>query len=104
MAMAFKGHSPNGHNSQVKLKDGNTNNLTLSNILVIEYNNDKRPSKKTKTSKYPGVSWNNDTKKWHSQITENYRTKHLGFYNTEEEAHKSFQDHLLQSRNKIKFQ
>ncbi len=42
--------------------------------------------KKTGTSKYKGVKWDKQRKKWHTQIKINYKTKHLGRFSTELEA------------------
>jgi hypothetical protein len=43
------------------------------------------------TSKYKGVSWNKNTNKWVSYITINGKTKHLGLFISEEEAHEAYQ-------------
>lgn len=38
------------------------------------------------TSKYKGVCWNKETRKWMSRITVNHKEIYLGLYNSEEEA------------------
>lgn len=38
------------------------------------------------SSKYKGVTWYKSLNKWAARICINYRSKHLGYYNTEEEA------------------
>jgi hypothetical protein len=43
------------------------------------------------SSKYKGVSWENKSSKWKSQIQINGKKKHLGFFKTEEEAHEAYQ-------------
>jgi hypothetical protein len=40
-----------------------------------------------KSSKFPGVSWHKTSNKWQSLIKIKGVRKHLGFFNTEEEAH-----------------
>lgn len=49
-------------------------------------NSANRKAYKNSTSKYLGVGWNKEKKKWQAQITINYRRIHLGYFNQEEEA------------------
>lgn len=42
------------------------------------------------TSGYTGVSWNKRAKKWHSYIHAQGKRKHLGLFNTPEEAHAAY--------------
>lgn len=52
-----------------------------------QYENDQnRVSRKNTTSKYIGVSWNNERRKWRATININGKQKHLGRFETEEEA------------------
>jgi len=44
------------------------------------------PPKRVPTSNYPGVSWFEARKKWRAQITVKGKSKHLGLFDTEEEA------------------
>jgi hypothetical protein len=39
---------------------------------------------------YKGVWWYGPLKKWHAQIKVNYRNRHLGYYDTEEEAARAY--------------
>ncbi len=39
------------------------------------------------TSRYKGVHWRKDAKKWRVQIYTNGKYKHLGYYDTPEEGH-----------------
>lgn len=50
-------------------------------------NQNHRQKNKTTSSKFNGVSWNKEKSKWVSRICVNRKNKHLGFYDTEEEAH-----------------
>ena len=50
-----------------------------------ENNRNKGPNKKNKSG-YKGVHFNKSTGKWIAQITVNYKCKHLGSFNTAEEA------------------
>ena len=42
------------------------------------------------TSKYKGVSWHKNSHKWIARITVNSKLKHLGYFNSEEEAHQAY--------------
>lgn len=37
-----------------------------------------------------GVSWDKGKGRWHAQITKQYTRKHLGYFNTPEEAHQAY--------------
>lgn len=42
------------------------------------------------TSKYIGVGWHKRDKKWYAKIGINYKTKNLGFFDTEQEAYAAY--------------
>jgi hypothetical protein len=60
------------------------------------YNNGNLPfTKFIKTSsKYKGVSFDKKRNKWVSYININKKRKHIGYFNTELEAHKAVQKSL----------
>jgi hypothetical protein len=45
---------------------------------------------KNNTSGYKGVSWNSGQKKWQANARLNYKLRHLGYFNTAEEAFESY--------------
>ena len=47
-----------------------------------------------KTSKYTGVSWSKQSKKWHARININGKDKHLGYFDIELSAALSYQREL----------
>lgn len=57
----------------------------------------RRTTTKDSSSKYLGVSWDKDCKKWKAQIYANGTKKHIGVYETEEEAY----DAYLQQKRKL---
>lgn len=68
----------NGLNNQKK-------NLRLATFSQNCQN--RRHSKlKTSTSKYKGVHWHKDQKKWAAQITANKKSHHLGYFSSETTA------------------
>lgn len=46
--------------------------------------------KRTKTSKFKGVSWYKDGSKWRAYIYINYKQIHLGFFGDETEAARAY--------------
>jgi len=75
--------------------DENTTNNNINNLQLITHReNIGRSSKnKAKTSKYTGV-YLQKHKYWHSQIVINGKTKYLGHFKTEYEAHLAYQKAL----------
>ena len=63
-------------------------NLRKCTSLENLHNQKKRNlvSGKKTSSIYKGVSWFKRTKKWHVQITSNYKNIHLGYFDSEIEA------------------
>ena len=66
----------------------------VENLQLITNRENLSKDKKNKTSKYTGVSWCKLTKKWKSSIQINKKTRYLGLYNSEEEAHLEYQNKL----------
>lgn len=65
--------------------------LYIKNAIKSIENNTKIIIKRPiTTSKYKGVSWYKPTNKWASFIRRNNKTKHLGYYYSEEEAHLAY--------------
>jgi len=59
-----------------------------SNLRVVtnQQNQMNRKSQQGSSSKYKGVYWHKERKKWTAQIYINNNRKHLGLFNSEEEA------------------
>lgn len=58
------------------------NNLPIKNNLKLN------------SSKYRGVYWDKKSKKWHASISTNRKTKHLGYFINEIDAHNTYQEAL----------
>ena len=54
---------------------------------------------KIPTSQYKGVSWKKNRNKWQSQIKINGKSKHLGYFTSEEDAAESYQKALEEKMN-----
>jgi len=95
VAIAFLNHTPDGTMKiVVDHKDNDKLNNRLSNLQLISTRENSSKDKKGGTSKYTGVSWVKERNKWKSQITINGKIKRLGYFNSEEEASKYYQDAL----------
>ena len=90
--------NPNNYNI-VNHIDGNILNNNLENLEWV--NNRENIShyklSKIKSSKYIGVYLHKPTNKWLSRIQINNKNTHLGYFNTEEEAHEAYKNALKQN-------
>jgi len=94
VAMAFLGYNPNGRRTVVDHIDGDKTNDRLSNLQIISNRENIAKSKRTKSSKYPGVYFRKDTKKWRATITINGKTHHIGNFSDELQAAKAYENKL----------
>ena len=67
--------------------DNSKENLRISNNMHNTHNRLKKPST---SSKYIGVSWHKNEKKWHVSICTNNKGKHLGYFVSEIDAAKAY--------------
>lgn len=103
IAICFLNHIPDGMNEVIDHIDGNKYNNRLDNLRVcsardnVSFKNRKDSS--NFTSKYIGVSFDNITNKWRSQIYFNKKKYHLGFFEKEIDAATAYNNKL----NEIKY-
>jgi hypothetical protein len=79
---------------QIDHIDGDRKNNFFQNLRVCsnQQNNFNKGKNKNNQSGYKGVSWNNNRKKWCSQIKINGKTKHLGRFNDKNEAYEKYKE------------
>jgi hypothetical protein len=65
--------------------DNRIDNLRLASPTE-NIRNRRKPSRKGLTSRYKGVSWQPDKRKWRARIVVNKRPHHLGYFESQEEA------------------
>lgn len=75
------------HINEIK-DDNRIVNLRLATNKENHQNKSKPP--KNNTSGLLGVYWNKQHKKWHSRIMINGKNKHLGYFNTTEQASETY--------------
>ncbi len=82
-----------GNGLEIDHIDGNGLNNRRSNLRVCTRSQNLMNMRKSKgSSKYKGVHWRKDSKKWRAYIMLNYKQTHLGFFNDETEAAKAYND------------
>jgi hypothetical protein len=97
VAMAFLGHIPDGTN---RIVPDHKNDITTDNrlenlqLLTNRQNIEKYFLRKKTSSKYTGVCWFKKTNKWQAYIKIDGKTKHLGYFTDEYEAHLAYQKAL----------
>ena len=62
---------------------------------TAQQNSRNRKPKKTGTSQLKGVSWYSRHQKWQAQIRHEGKAIHLGYYNSQEEAHNVYREAAL---------
>lgn len=104
VAMAFLEHIPKGYKITVDHINNNKLDNRLENLQIIcARENTSRSKDKTKTtSKYIGVCWRSQTKKWKATIRINGSKKFLGYFLSEEEAAEAYQKALQEINRTLK--
>lgn len=92
VAVAFLNHKTNGHSLVVDHKDNNKLNNKLSNLDIVTQRINL--SRRGGTSKYVGVSWSKENRKWHSTTRVNGKQIHLGYFNDEFEASNAYNNFI----------
>jgi len=96
VAIAFLNHTQSGMKLVIDHISGDILDNSLSNLRIVENreNTNKMRYKSNASSRFTGVSWYKNSKKWRSQIQINSKVKHLGLFDTEEEAYEAYQNAL----------
>lgn len=99
MAIAFMNHVPSGHIMVIDHINGIMIDNRVENLRIVtsRFNNSEgyRKDRVSLSSKYSGVYWNKECKKWHSQIVINGRKKYLGQFKDEIDASNAYKNELL---------
>lgn len=72
------------------------NNRKINLRICTPTENARNIISKTGSSKFKGVSWRKEEKKWRSSIIVNGKTKHLGYFHKEEDAAKEYDKAALE--------
>lgn len=99
LAYTFLNHKPSGMSLVVDHIDNNKTNNSLENLQIVTHRVNTSKDKKG-SSKYTGVSWHKNAKKWSAQIYFNGKLNHLGLFNCELKASLVYQNKLKELNNK----
>lgn len=83
-----------GRNIMVDHIDNNKLNNHINNLQLLNNRENSSKDKKGYTSKYVGVHYNKENKKWKAEIYANGKNNYLGYYNSEKEAAKAYNNYL----------
>lgn len=93
VAMAFIGHEPCGHKIIIDHINDIRNDNRLENLQMITQRENAYKTQGKYSSKYKGVSFNKQTKKWMANIWFK-KLIYLGLFNNEYDAHLAYQNKL----------
>ena len=95
VALVFKEHIPNGFRLVCNHINLNKEDNRAVNLEIITNRENTNKKHVITTSIYTGVHWCKTYGKWRSSIYINRTRKHLGYYNSEYDAHLSYEKELI---------
>ena len=103
IAIAFLNHVRNGNKIVVDHIDNNKSNNRLDNLQLITQRENTSKDRKGGSSKYIGVHWVKQCKKWKAAISINGKTKIIGMFTNELQASNAYQYELkrIQEHDRI---
>lgn len=94
-AMTFLNHNLDGTQKLVVNHiDFNKLNNKVNNLEIVTNRVNSNRKHIKSTSEYIGVSWQKSSNKWHSQININGRSRSIGLFKNEIDAHNAYQNKL----------
>ena len=100
VAVAFLNHKPNKHKLVIDHIDSDKTNNRLDNLQIVTQRFNTSKSNVSKTSKYTGVSFYKQTNRWVASIYIDGKTKRLGYFLDEHEAHLAYKDAIMKLEKK----
>jgi len=94
VASIFLSHIPNGNILVVNHKNFNRSDNRLDNLNIVTMRENGNQEHIKSSSKYVGVGWDKSRNKWTSKIWINGKTKNLGRFVNEYDAHLAYQKEL----------
>jgi len=99
VSMAFLNHKPCGMKLVVDhINDIKTDNR-LENLQIVTTRYNAFKTQSNYSSKYKGVHWDNERKKWSVSISINGKSNRIGRFKDEYDAHLAYQNKLKEIEN-----
>ena len=95
VAESFLNHKRCGYKLVINHIDFNKINNKVDNLEIVTNRENSNRKHIESSSKYVGVQWNTEKRKWKSTIRINGNRNHLGYFNNELEASEAYQEALL---------
>lgn len=99
VAMCFLGHERCGMELVINHKNFVRNYNLVNNLEIVSSRKNSDRKHLPSTSKYTGVSWNKKMNKWSSKIMYKKQTIGLGYFESEKEASKYYENALKAIEN-----
>jgi hypothetical protein len=99
VAISFLNHSPCGLNLVVNHINGKRDDNRLENLEIITQRENSNRKLIKSSSKYTGVSFNKKRNNWISKIYIKGKSKHLGCFLNEIDAHNAYQKEIQKINN-----
>lgn len=103
VAIVFLNHIPCGFDLVVNHKNFIRSDNRLTNLEIVTTRENTNQKHLKSTSRYTGVFWNKQTKKWQAEIRIKGKKKYLGSSDNEQEASEYYQKALVDLANGIEF-
>lgn len=94
IAIAFLGHKRCGLKRVIDHINNIKHDNRLENLQIVSHRYNCSKDQKG-TSKYVGASWCSKRRMWASAIQLDRKSKHLGYYDSEEQAHEAYNEALI---------
>lgn len=104
VAITFLNHKPCGMELVVNHKNFIRVDNRLENLEIVTARENVNKKHLTSVSKYTGVSWYKKSKKWIACIYADGKYTHLGYFDTEEEASKYYENAVIAIQNGTEIQ
>jgi len=95
VVVAFLGHKTCGSELVVNHINFNRTDNRVENLEIVTTRENSNKKHLKSSSTYTGVCWSKPAKKWQSSIQINGKTKHLGLFTDEIEAHRTYENALI---------
>jgi hypothetical protein len=95
VAVAFLNHTINKYTKVINHIDFNPRNNCVDNLEIVTQRENANLKQHIHSSKYTGVSYFKERKKWRAYIWINGRHNHLGLFKNEIDAHYAYEQELV---------